>query len=323
MGRVLAATAEHQLLEAGLQLRALDSCVARHPQHAAVCALQRMLRCDPARAARLQTTRGRYRECLDALRMSSTESEGWLFAQEFRGVRTEYRHDSAGRLWLRTDGVMSGVSTLECLAMWREVDLFQRWFPLCLGSKVLAQQGRVETLAWVELSAGALPVGRRDMVLHGYGVDALADGFMMILGKSASQSDFPKIPFPPVRGFGSARMHVHGLQVVMQPLADRTVRCCYTCNIDIKAPLPKPVVQFATQRIVGAIFHALQKEAAGIRAGAAASAHAARMQRDAHVYLEWMLPRLDAALDLSALRSIVRSSSSSGASSRTGASQGR
>ena len=39
-------------------------------------------------------------------------------------MRTEYRHDSAGRLWLRTDGVMQTVSTLECLAMWREVGLF-------------------------------------------------------------------------------------------------------------------------------------------------------------------------------------------------------
>ena len=41
-----------------------------------------MLRCDPARAARLQATRGRYRECLDALRLSSYETEGWVFAQE-------------------------------------------------------------------------------------------------------------------------------------------------------------------------------------------------------------------------------------------------
>ena len=67
------------------------------------------------------------------------------------------------------------------------------------------------------------------MVLHGYGVDCLADGFMMVLGKSAAQSDFPAIPFPPVRGFGSARMHVHGLQVAMPlppPLPPSLWWCC-------------------------------------------------------------------------------------------------
>ena len=61
---------------------------------------------------------------------------------------------------------------------------------------------------------------------------------------------------------------------------------------------------------VGRIFHALQQEARKIRRGAAHSAHAARIERDAHVYLEWMLPRVDAALDLDALRTALRSSAS-------------
>jgi hypothetical protein len=55
---------------------------------------------------------------------------------------------------------------------------------------------------------------------------------------------------------------------------------------------------------VGRIFHALQHEARAIRRGAAHSAHAARIARDAHVYLDWMLPRVDAALDLDAPRPV-------------------
>ena len=129
-------------------------------------------------------------------------------------------------------------------------------------------------------------------MLHGYGVDALNDGFMLILGRSAQQTDFPDVPFPPIQGFGAARMHVQGLQVLVTPLAERRVRCEYVVHIDMRAPLPAPMLHFATQRVVGMIFHKLRKEAQRIRLGAASSAHAARMARDPHIYVEWMLPRM-------------------------------
>ena len=125
-------------------------------------------------------------------------------------------------------------------------------------------------------------------VLQGYGVDALSDGFMMVigtlscyhwpppvpspshttytpshtvathpshphtpsLGRSAAQSDWPQVAFPPLEGFGAARMHVAGLQVLVQPLSDRSVRCCYCCNIDLRAPLPRPMLHMATQHVV-------------------------------------------------------------------------
>ena len=106
--------------------------------------------------------------------------------------------------WLRTEGVMPDVSMLECVAMWKEADLFKQWFPLCTDSVTLAEQGRVELLAWMQLAAPGVPIGKRDAVLHGFGVDALADGFMMIIGKSAKQSDFPEVVFPPLRGLVGA-----------------------------------------------------------------------------------------------------------------------
>ena len=66
-------------------------------------------------------------------------------------------------------------------------------------------------------------------------------GFMLVIGRSGAQSDWPHVPFPPLEGFGAARMHVAGLQVLVQPLSDRSVRCCYCCNIDLRAPLPRPL----------------------------------------------------------------------------------
>ena len=49
--------------------------------------------------------------------------------------------------------------------MWKEVDLFSRWFPLCKSSSTIASQGRVELLAHIEMGAGSLPLGKRDAVM--------------------------------------------------------------------------------------------------------------------------------------------------------------
>ena len=46
------------------------------------------------------------------------------------------------------------------------------------------------------------------------GIDGVP--YMLVIGRSAQQGDFPEISFPPVRGFGSARMHIQGLQVYIE-----------------------------------------------------------------------------------------------------------
>ena len=287
----------HQWLAAGATLHTLDATVAVSPTHPAVVAMQQRLRAQEELSRAVATVRVRYNEVLDALRVLSEGDDVWKFAQSYRGVDSHYKHDEVGRLWLKTDGVMEGVDLLECVAMWREADLFDRWFPLCHESQVLAQQGRVEMLAYMKLAANGLPIGNRDAVLHGYGVDALDDGFMMILGRSAQQGDFPDISFPPVRGFGAARMHIQGLSVLIQPLAERRVRCAYVVHIDMMAPLPPPMLHFATQRVVGMIFHKMKREARQISSETTTpSTHARRMREEAHIYEEWMRPRMLAAI---------------------------
>ena len=293
---VLALAEAHQWLDAGLALRALDAAVSTHPTAPHVLSMQQELRMKSTTSRAVQTVRSRYAECLDTLKVLSAGEDVWQLSQEFRNVRTHYKHDDAGRLWLRTEGVMPDVSMLECVAMWKEADLFKQWFPLCTDSVTLAEQGRVELLAWMQLAAPGVPIGKRDAVLHGFGVDALADGFMMIIGKSAKQSDFPEVVFPPLRGFGSARMHVQGLQVLIAPLSETAVRCAYVVHIDMMMPLPGPVIKMATERVVGMIFHKLMKEARRIRLGTSESPHAERMEKNVHIYTEWMRPRMLEAL---------------------------
>ena len=169
---------------------------------------------------------------------------------------------------------MDGVGALECICLWRELDLFKTWFPMCVRSSMLERQGEVECVAHLELAAGgAVPLGNRDAVLHGYGVDALDDGFVLIRGASANQSAWKHLCFPRLRGFGSARLEVRGLSVMVQPLGDAAVRCSYVINIDPKAPLPRAMQEFAVQQVVGVLFHKLSREAREIARGEASRTH--------------------------------------------------
>ena len=114
-------------------------------------------------------------------------------------------------------------------------------------------------LAWMELSPTARSAGATP--LHGYGADALDDGFMMILGRSVEQSEWADLRFLVAGGFGAARMLVHGLQVLIQPLGPDAVRCVFLSCLDLQMPVPPPVLQLATQAVVGMIHHQLEKEA--------------------------------------------------------------
>lgn len=54
----------------------------------------------------------------DSSQCSAERVRGQIAAGEFRGVSSHYKHDSAGRLWLKTEGMMEDVSMVEAVALW-------------------------------------------------------------------------------------------------------------------------------------------------------------------------------------------------------------
>lgn len=188
----------------------MDATLAMHEAEASVAQLALVVRTHGEVERAVKTVRVRYRECLETLRVMTAsvqcagdDAAAWQSAGVYKEATTSYKHDTSGRLWLKTEGLMEDVSMVEAVALWKEIDLFKSWFPLCASSSVLARQGRVELIASIELSAGTLPIGKRDAVLHGYGVDALDDGFMLIIGTmdcSGSRSETTALnhrPQPP------------------------------------------------------------------------------------------------------------------------------
>ena len=322
---------DEQWLDAAIELRALDAACERLPRnHPAAAAMAAAAPVARALAAARVCTRARPRDWVGAPRARLGGRLGVCYgdarrvdlpqARRERAALAQDRRRDARRRMPRGATAHTGrppapharpparpparararaphpsAPVSQCVSFWREADLFDRWFPMCSRSRVLKQMGRCEMLAWMELSPTG-PIGRRDAVLHGYGVDALDDGFMMILGRSVEQSEWADLRFPVAGGFGAARMLVHGLQVLIQPLGPDAVRCVFLSCLDLQMPVPPPVLQLATQTVVGMIHHQLEKEARRIHSAAAASDHAARMERDAHIYWGWMKPRVDATL---------------------------
>jgi hypothetical protein len=102
---------------------------------------------------------------------------------------------------------------LECIAVWREVDLYDEWMPMCNEAKKLVQIGKSELIAWQK--TGVIPLVR-DMVVHAFGdvsMDSSADDpCFLICGRSVTQEEYPDVPIPQV-GCRDCFLHLHEVVV--------------------------------------------------------------------------------------------------------------
>jgi len=292
----LALSVKYRWLEAGVELAVIDGFLKRNAQLPEAVALQKELRSDSEVSAALHTIRCRYKECTSALGHLTSSAE-WTFAEEADGAVTRFRHDEAGRLWFKIDGLVE-TALLECLAMWKEVDLASSWFPFCERSDALQRQSWGESVATFRFSAGnGFPLGKREALLHHYLVDALDEGFLLLMYRSAQTQDYPGLRLPRLGGLFSERVQLHGMQVMLQPLSTRTTRCSYLFCMDLQTPfVPRPLLNWAVRCNVGRIFASLQREARRISDGPLHSHHAARMEAQSVIYFEWALPRVHKAL---------------------------
>ena len=114
---------------------------------------------------------------------------------------------------------------LECIAVWREVDLYDEWMPMCNEAKKLVQIGKSELIAWQK--TGVIPLVR-DMVVHAFGdvsMDSSADDpCFLICGRSVTQEEYPDVPIPQV-GCRDCFLHLHEV-VVSFILPYSVVRSC-------------------------------------------------------------------------------------------------
>ena len=260
-----------------------------HAHEDASAAAAAQLQAHAGRAAEIKEREGASLSALSAFEGGA--DEGWALVGEFKGSRTYYsaHGGDSGAMLCRTEGVIEGVPLRNVLAVWREVQLFDRWIPAVVEARVLRWIGPSEFLVWFDAWLGVL---YRDIVAHGYGVDLLHQGQLLIMCASVERDAFPDDPIPPPpRLFAGRRALIREMRVLLEPLAADRTRCTLVINMDLRVPLPQSMVDMVTRNVIGVFFYLQARAAKKISRGD--GPHLQAIGKDPAFYQGWLQPKLE------------------------------
>jgi len=222
------------------------------------------------------------------------EEAGWEPAGTVHGNEVFSKKDKRGDIWVKVDGFVVG-DAAHCLAVWREGDLYQDWFPSVDFSGWVAEVGKAEVCMYFGGTFIPRLVGQ-DTVVHGYGVENLRDGYFLILGESVdnwpvgTNQPLP-VPEPPASFF--RRLFVNALKIYIEPLPDGTVRNSMIVSLRLDFPFPAWLVTHAFKAVFGMIYVSMQATMDKMKAEDAESSHYRRFAQSTSVYRDWLLPLFD------------------------------
>lgn len=87
----------------------------------------------------IQQMHHRAGEVEEALTLSSSSNENWIFVTNLLGVTTHYMLDTDGSLLVRMESTQYDIPLMEQLAVVYEVALFNKWIPFCSESSLISR----------------------------------------------------------------------------------------------------------------------------------------------------------------------------------------
>jgi len=272
------------VLSAGALLLRLQKTIAADPSAPAARAAARELAGCGVDVVKLCA---KYAECKLALKKLLGEERDWKAVYSIAGIETCTRTDERGVLWVKTEGVVKGVQLHDLIATWREATLYPEWVPNCHASGIIKEFGRSEILMWFAMRF----IPTIYTVVLGYGVDALDLGYLLIVGKSTKQSDWPDETFPKLSGL---RLHFAGLQVLVEPVGPNEIRSCLVAALDnSETALPNWILDFIIKYLLGVLFYLQAKVAQKIRKQPEKSPHAKMIASKPAFYRDWICVKVD------------------------------
>jgi len=208
----------------------------------------------------------RIRTCKDALAALS-DTEGWELVNNKKEMRMFQRWREGNELQVKIEAVLGPdppVRTADTIIVWREAQLYGRWFPMISSGFKIKEFSHCEVV--IHLIA-ALNFMHCDLLLHGWGVDELRNGFFLMCVRPARQSELPLVElplhpskthrtvlFPPARAIAV-------IDILVEPLSENSVRFAFQLSQKIPQFLPRWAVQTILHQGMANIFASMQKAA--------------------------------------------------------------
>lgn len=203
------------------------------------------------------------KEALSAL----NDAQGWEMVSQKKEMRMFQRWREGNELQVKIEAVLGPsppIKTADTLMIWREAQLYGKWFPMISAGHTLKECSHCEVI--IQLIAD-LNFMHCDLLLHGWGVDELRDGFFLMCVRPARQSELPDVELPPHPSkthkgklFPATRA-IALIDVLVEPLSEDSVRFAFQLSQKIPTWLPRWAVQMILHQGMANIFTAMQKTA--------------------------------------------------------------
>ena len=208
--------------------------------------------------------------CKDAL-SALNDDQGWEQVSKKKEMRMFQRWREGNELQVKIEAVLGPdppVKTADTLIVWREAQLYGEWFPMISSGTKIHEFSHCELV--LQLVAD-LNFMHCDLLLHGWGVDNLRDGYFLMCVRPARQAELPDIPLPPhpskaktaYKLFPPTRA-IAVIDVLVEPLSDSSVRFAFQLSQKIPTWLPRWAVQSIIHQGMANIFTEMNKAAAGM-----------------------------------------------------------
>ena len=140
---------EHALLEAGALLRQVRRAVSTAPHTPAAKASRAALEGEIVPGLTADELAQRHAECLHTLQILDplSPATGWRELSSHDDMTSCYvRRSADGAVWAKATAELRGVRLADLVTIFRQTELFDRWYPRCVASENLKVPGAVERL---------------------------------------------------------------------------------------------------------------------------------------------------------------------------------
>ena len=190
------------------------------------------------------------------------DNEGWTKdSSSSKKISVQYKtFDGDNTVTVKLEGIMTA-PLLNLCGLCYEVDLFRTWVPLCKGSDKLGQISRTQQIVKNRYSFPVPFVKDREILMYGYGVNALNTEHKCIMAVGRSVEGIFKGIQIPERQKGCVRGISPITGATFTPMPEGKVFFRFVTNFDPKMKVPYKILNWFSRKFAKGMFKMIEKKA--------------------------------------------------------------